>query len=248
MEFKSKEHLLDFLSNLEDCGFGSQGVCYYNSYDNNVYKIYHQFFDDIMDEDFIVKYKQEDILRFSDINNDTFIWPNDVVRVKDEVVGYKSKFVNARPLYKINPLMINLDKFEKSIELSRKDIDIISDRNVLIFDVMYNILYGNKFYVVDQDEYTFTDGNNAKLKDYNKANFDIELYYFLVDGIFQKFVDDNKVLKEMYDGKEAGVLEFLKLFRKSLSENVGRDIVRLSDAMSCVDNEQGTTRYQRILI
>ena len=248
MEFKSREHLLGFLSNLEDCGLGSQGVCYYNPYDNNVYKIYHQFFDDIVDEDFIVEYKQEDILRFSDIKNSTFIWPNDVVRVKDEVVGFKSKFVKARPLHKMNPLLINLDKFKKSIENARKDIDIISDRNVLTYDVMYNILYGDKFYVVDQDEYTFTDGDKAELKNYNKANFDIELYYFLVDGVFQQFVDDNKVLKEMYDGKEAGILEFLKLFRKSLSENVGRDITRLNDAISCVDNKQGVTRYQRILI
>ena len=49
MEFKNKKVMQIILNNLPIIGQGSQGICYYNKKDE-VYKIFHQAFED---DDFI---------------------------------------------------------------------------------------------------------------------------------------------------------------------------------------------------
>ena len=82
MNFKSEKQLKTYLNSLEFIGQGSQGICYLDKTNNTVIKIFHDFF-----EEGITSYKKEDIVRFNNIKNKTFIWASDVIMINDIVVG-----------------------------------------------------------------------------------------------------------------------------------------------------------------
>lgn len=244
MFFDSKEKLMDFLKyNLTFIGSGSQGECYLNVKNNTVYKIFLSYI-----EDSICYNKKEDILKFSNINNKTFLFANDVVMVNDDVVGYISKYVNATNLYKINPLNVNLNNFEKLVSSSLNDVDNISEKSIRLYDIPYNILLGRKLYVTDFDEFNYVDIDTQKLKKFNYHAFNIELFWFLVDGYFDELVNDNNELKEMYKNKE-NIILFLKMYRKVLSEYVGFDIDKLNKCKKYLNKRVSLKEpiYQRII-
>lgn len=101
MKFINREHFNMFLKNLKFLGVGSQGVCYLDEKHKVVYKVFHTYFDDEKSD-----YRVEEILRFSDIVNDTFIWPSDVISVRGEIVGYTMPYVRAKSLYENDPLLV----------------------------------------------------------------------------------------------------------------------------------------------
>ena len=243
MEFKSKEELLMFLKSLRMIGFGSQGTSYLNKKTGEVYKIFNQFIEDFMDDK--IKYTKKELMKFSNIKNKTFLWALDTISVKDEIVGYINSFVNAKPLYKINPLRINLNKFEKCIKNVQEDINILSDNSVLTYDIMYNILYGSRFFVTDFDEFNYSNLETKKLEQINNRNFNYELYYFLIDGYFDEFINDYDNLKKLYQEKDDDILYFINLFRKYLSEYVGKEIITLNDAPKCLNKVKKNMIYQR---
>ena len=59
-EFLSYIEFMENLGFLKEIGTGSQGVCYLNLFNNKVYKIYHQFFDD--NKEYDVEYKKEEAM------------------------------------------------------------------------------------------------------------------------------------------------------------------------------------------
>ena len=139
---------LDFHS-ISFIGSGSQGYCY--KIGNKVFKIFSEYIEEDFDEsEYFINYSCEDIMRFSTIANDTYVFPNDLIYVGDIIAGYVTNYVDGKSLYKINPLNISLDKFSESLESVPMDIKLISDNGVLSFDVAYNIMYGiGGFNVVD---------------------------------------------------------------------------------------------------
>ena len=214
VSFNNKNNFDLYLKRLFFLGMGSQGICYLDKKNKIVYKIFHGYFDD-EDEG----YTADDILKFSGIRNNTFIWPSDVV------------YANGR-ICDTDLLSTNLNLLEKAIDKSYCDIEILTKNNVCLYDVMYNILYSNgKINVIDSMEYNF---GNATLKE-NMAAFDAEIRYFLVDNYFDEFVNNDILLREMYhDKKNVTSLEFLRMFRNKLSEYIGTDIDKLEKAKKLV--------------
>ena len=227
VSFSNKDSFDLYLKKLLFLGMGSQGICYLDIKNKIVYKVFHGYFEN-EDEG----YNSEDILKFSGIKNSTFIWPSDVVYVGDRLVGYITPFVNADNLCKTNLLSTDLNVFERSIEKSYNDIETLTKNNVCLYDVMYNILCGNgKINVIDTMEYSY--GNTSLKK--NIAAFDIEIRYFLVDNYFDGFVNGDTLLREMYyDKKNVTSLEFLKAFRRKISEYIGTDVDKLEKAKKLV--------------
>lgn len=130
-------------------------------------------------------------------------------------------------------MSINLNDLEAAITKAYTDIQLITDNNVKAYDIMYNILYSRKkFSIIDTADYS------SKKVDFqtNVADFDEEIKCFLVDSYFNYFVSQDKILYNSYE--EASSLEFLKEFRKSLSEYAGEDIEILSKVKQLV-------RYER---
>ena len=230
MEFKSKKELLYKTIFLKEIGEGSQGICYLDKINNVVYKIYYDFL--YYNE---YNYNYQDIMKFSDIKNNTYVFPKDVICVNNKVVGYIEPYANSKDLTKINPLKISLDKLITNINKVRDDIELISERGILTYDVMYNVLYKNKFNVIDSDDYAIRDLDPSYLFDVNKERFDYAIYCFLIDSLFEEFVRNYKILKNMYKDKDADVTLFIELLRKYLSEYIGDEVNKLGDARKCMN-------------
>ena len=246
MEFYSRDEVIFQLILSKEIGSGSQGTCYLNAITNDVYKIFNQFFYLNIDEDEKVIYIKDEIMRYSHLINDTFIFPKDVITLNEEVIGYITNYVKAIPLNQTDPLKVDLNLLVKNIELAHRDIKYLSDHNVSTFDMFYNILYGNKFYVTDTDEFGYKK-NLASILDYNLSNFSCELYFFLIDGYFNEFINKNNILKKMYKENDLDILYFIHLFRKSLSEYLGKDINYLSEASKVLNKRKYYPKYMRFL-
>ena len=227
VSFNNKNNFDLYLKRLFFLGMGSQGICYLDKKNKIVYKIFLGYFDD-EDEG----YTADDILKFSGIRNNTFIWPSDVIYANGRIIGYTMPYVSSVNLCNTDLLSTNLNLLEKAIDKSYCDIEILTKNNVCLYDVMYNILYSNgKINVIDSMEYNFC---NASLKE-NMAAFDAEIRYFLVDNYFDEFVNNDILLREMYhDKKNVTSLEFLRMFRNKLSEYIGTDIDKLEKAKKLV--------------
>lgn len=236
MNFVSREHINAYLNNLKYLGQGSQGTCYLNTKTNTVFKIFNEFYDN---ED--PEYTEEFLLRFSNIKNNTFVWPNDVIKVKSNVVGYTMPYKKAKNLCDTNPLLINLNSLELATKNATEDIKLITDNSIKLFDVRYNVLYSNKkIYIIDTLEYrkrivTFNE---------NRQNLDDEIKLFLVDDYFDDYVKENKILSEMYKDKEVSGLDFLRSFKDSLSSYLEKDVIKLNDAKSLI-KKNNNSNYVR---
>lgn len=229
MNFKSEKQLKTYLNSLEFIGQGSQGICYLDKTNNTVIKIFHDFF-----EEGITSYKKEDIVRFNNIKNKTFIWATDVIMINDIVVGYTMPYISSRNLWKINPLMLNLDTLLKGIKNATLDFNILSENNIVIYDIMYNILYNNgTFKIIDTLEYSYGD----KVKD-NMRGFNLEIMLFLVDNYFNDFVNKNSILKEMYLSDSVSCIEFIEALRYALSSYIGTKITRLNEAKKLIRRKE----------
>ena len=248
MVFKRKEDLMLYLNKLTYIGFGSQAVVYLDKKSGNIFKVFHLFFEEPVDE-YFYEITSTELLRFSHIKNNTFIWPNSVIMVENKIVGYIRKYVNNKPLCEINPLNISLDRFSNFITDIQNDIEIISESGIKTYDMMYNVLYGNNgFKVIDHEEYVFSDKPVEELIRVNNDSLNYEIMYFLVDCYFNEFVNDYKLLKDMYNKPGIDILEIIKLFRNYLSEYVGNDIKRLRDAKVCINkNKNRVRKYERNL-
>lgn len=239
MLFKSKKSLFNYLLKLIRIGSGSQGVCYLDKANGRVYKIFHDFFDDDLEEEFKVNYKKEDFTKFSKISNDTYTFPEEIIMVGFKVYGYITKYARGLDLCGINPFTINLDTFTSDIINAHQGVEQLSQDQIMSYDVLYNILYGvNGFKIIDTTDYSFTDLDYQTLHKQNKEYFDRAVKLFLVNNFFNSFVNTQKDLKEMY--KDAGSLEFLKLFRQRLSEQLGNEVLYLRDAKDLVKYTKNT--------
>lgn len=244
MFFKNRMELLNFLRTCQMIGYGSQGTCYLNSTKNIVYKVFNQYLDE-EDNEYYIDYSKENIMRFSKIKNDTFIWADDLIYVNNEIVGYISNYVSAKSLYKINPLNVNLNELIDKLQIVKNDIKIISNHGVLLYDIVYNILYGENIYSIDFDEYAYSDMDNSKIIIENNKRFDYEIYMFLIENYFNEFILSNNMLNRIYEAKELDVIEFIKLLKNELSGLLGHDIEYLNSAKSYLNKNKVKTIYQR---
>ena len=225
MEFSRKE-LDNLLYNLVYIGSGSQGTCYLDKSTNTVYKVFHSYSD--RESSF---YSVSDIMSIKDEFNNTYYFPKDVILVNGKVEGYTLDYFKGYNLCMMNPFNINLDSFEVILSKVYSDIRSISDKNILSYDVLYNIMYSKeKLAVIDTLDYTiFSD-----TYDINRYNFDLGIKLFLVDGYFDHFIYSDILLREFFESKDVSSLEFLKVFRKKLSEYLDYRVCALNDASSLV--------------
>lgn len=240
MKFINREHLDTFLKNLKVLGSGSQGICYLDKNNKIVYKIFMDYYDE---EE--AMYTENDILKFSNVKNNTFIWPNDVIKVGNSIVGYTMPYKRSKSLYQVNPLLVNLDSLDKAFVNIEEDIKKLTDNGIRIYDLRYNTLYNNgKIYVIDTLDYSY---RNVTYNE-NREAFDLELMLFLVDTYFDDFVNNDKLLKEMYMGFEVRGVDFLRVFRNKLSTYMGKDIKKLQSAKSLIKSNNSNSIYKREII
>ncbi len=236
MIFNTKEELNLFIKKLIYIGEGTQGKCYLDKNNLLVYKFFwHCFLEDEFDLSY---FSEDDILKFSHLKANTIIFPKEVIYLDKEVIGYTTRYRNAPNLYKLNPLNLSLDRLTKLIEIALKEIIYLSKKGVCMYDVLYNVLLGRKIYIIDTLEYTLRSGNYADILRHNLKAFNIEIMSFLIDGIFDGVINNNKSLNDMYHHKDlVSLIDFINELRSYLSKILAKDITYLKEAKSLQDTQ-----------
>lgn len=243
MKFNNDLIFNNYLKECQELGFGAQGTVYLDKTKNLAIKVYHQYFDRYED-DYI--WKKEDILKFNGFQNNTYIFPSDILSVNKEIIGEISRYVKGKNLDKINPLTINIDEFIKAIDKCLNDVKEISKQHIVSYDTAYNTMYnGNSIHIIDTTEYTISNLSEEKIIKINQDNFNMTIMTFLIDSYFEEFIENNKILKEMYLEKNVDILEFLRLYKLKLSEYIGFEIKELKDASKCLNKKPRITKYIR---
>ena len=239
MKFNNKSDLYYFLNNnTKYLGHGSEAECYNDK--TNVYKIYYE------DEEFPVMYSKDEVLQFKNIDTSTFVFPNDVIFVKNELVGIISKYVKADTLFSINPLTVPLNDFIDKLKIAYNDIKYISELGVITEDIPYNTLLGDNIYIVDTESYRLSNKNSNIIYKNNIDCFNYGIMSFLTSGLFECVIKENKILNQMQKtyGKDISVIEYLKLLKDYLSSLVGKQIETLEEAKAYTNY---TTKYNKLL-
>ena len=133
-------------------------------------------------------------------------------------------------MYKLDPLSIDLINLEKAVKKVYLDLKLLDDNNVVIYDIMYNLLYNNSnLYAIDNTEYSI--GSNT-CDNYNI--FAKSVIYFLIDGYFNTYISNNKILNDMLNTIDINLLDFLKEFRLRLSIDLDKNINKLHEARKLI--------------
>ena len=151
-------------------------------------------------------------------------------------------YKKSKNLYEINPLLVNLNILENATIKAEEDVKLLTDNKVKLYDVRYNILYLNgTMNIIDTLEYSSREVTYEE----NRQNIDEELMLFLVDNYFDNFVKSDKLLKEMYMEFQVRGVDFLRVFRRKLSEYMDKDIVKLNEAKTLVRRNSNNPVYIR---
>ncbi len=226
MNFTSEKEFNEFKKILTFLAAGSQGECFLDDKKKIVYKLFF----DCFDEDYSCYYDKDEILRFNHLKNKTFIWPTNLITCNSKIIGYTAPYIKAQNLYKTNPLTINLDNLELAIKKAYVDLKLLEKNNIVIFDIMYNLLFSKtNLYAIDNTEYCKGEETIENYRAFGKS-----ISYFLVDGYFNDFIKQDKILNEMFYSLDINILEFLKEFRMKLSANIGSEITKLQEAKKLI--------------
>ena len=238
MKFASKREFNSYLDNLRIIGCGENGASYLDNEHNIVLKVYHDYeiddkmshiysgyehnlsylFDGEAEEEIKPRVTKEDILKFSAIENDTFIWPKDIIEVNGEIAGYYYPYIIGVNLSSITTHDFQFKKLIEAITSSIDDIKRITASKVRITKLENNILYQNKLNklkVVGTSNYKFDQ--EVTLEE-NLAVFEKELKTVLVTKRAYH-INDNallKILYDIYDNKQKSVKDFIEIMQKEL--------------------------------
>ncbi len=240
MVFNNRGEVEQFRQSLNYLNQGSQGVCY--KLDKMVYKFYHDYWE--VDDDY-ASFDKEKILAFRHIKSSTFVFPQDVMMLEGKVIGDITVYKRAKSLSEINPLNVNLERFIRLVKKAQEDIYDITSKKVKCYDVMYNILLGSRLYIIDTLEYSFSKLDYEEVLKNNLNGFNLEIIYFLVDGLFKDVVNSYPKLKDMYEARRSVL--FIEELQKYLEKLLGKKIVYLREAIELRDKKESlqTEKYER---
>ena len=175
----------------------------------------------------------EKILKFKEFKSKTYLFPYKVFYIDDKLMGYITKYSRGKNLIEVPRDTIRFDKFISGVKKVENDCNILSQKGIMTFDILFNILYKNGvFYIIDTCDYEIVDKDCKELYKDNISYFNYSLLEFLVKDRFYKFVFTSKELSELYKEAENGesIILFLKTLRQRLSEYCDKDVKVVRDA------------------
>ena len=225
MHFQSEEHLNCFIKNLQFIGLGSEGSCYR------------------LDKGTVFKHlcgpcyqqrEKEEILQFKDINIPNYVFAQNIVYLKEEIIGVLMQYINGENLethnlYKVR--IINLIKaFDDLIEATRK----LSNLGIGVFDVCsVNVIYNKtRLYLIDTMDYSRVDIDSEKLFKENMSRITWNIHNTIFPFSIIKFISSIPELKDFKHDKEllSNPSYFFKILLKELNEYIGYEVKTLEEA------------------
>lgn len=208
---------------------------------------------DLMDESLLyfkspeeMIYKEEDLLRFSDVDVKSYYFTKSVMYVDNDLRCAIMRKCNGYVVNYIDPLSVTLSLLLKAIDDFTEDTKEISKQHILGYDMLSNFMFdGVKFGAIDTIHYSFSDKDENKIFNHNISYFNEEVARFITELYFKKFVLQDKELSEMYNSIETGEFKdlknYAKTFAKKLSEYCDKDIIYLSDASKAIKENDDMT-------
>ena len=192
--FQSEEHLNSLIKNLHFIGIGSEGCCYKLTKDVVFKHLNGPAYE---------KKDTKEILQFKDINIPNYVFVQNLVYIKDEIVGVLMRYINGKSvedkLYQVQ--ILNLIKaFDDLISATKK----LSNLGVSVFDVCsVNMLYNkSKFYLIDTMDYKRKDiDSNIIFKD-NMTMITADIYHAIFPFPILKFINSIPEIKDFRKDKE----------------------------------------------
>ena len=141
-------------------GTGAEGTCYLAPKEQNVYKKFYRR------NTIFPYYKVSDILTTKDIQIDSFVFPEVLFCHRKYLYGYLARYISDDLFYlghrsnykKMYP--IDFEQMRRAYEWVRKDIERLSNANILMDDLFTNLLFdGQKFYMIDTCGYQVVNFN-----------------------------------------------------------------------------------------
>ena len=173
------------------------------------------------------------INQFIDLKNQTYLFPYKAFYIDDKLMGYITKYSRGKNLIELSRDNINFDKFISGVKKVENDCNILSQKGIMTFDILFNILYKNGvFHIIDTCDYEIVDKDCKELYKDNISYFNYSLLEFLVKDRFYKFVFTSKELRELYEEAENGesIIPFLERLRQRLCEYCDEDVKSVIDA------------------
>lgn len=190
------------------------------------------------------------LLKYSDIENESYYFTKNVFLVNGLIKAYTMKKCPGYNLTRINPLTISLNELLKAYTTFEKDTKSISDMHIKGYDMMFNFMYdGNRFGAIDTIHYYTSKEDSKNIFDSNICAFNNEVALLLVDGFFENFVKQDSNLHELYEmaikNKAFNLTLFITLFKERLSEYCGKEVKYLDDARKALKISK--TSYPRTM-
>lgn len=230
----SESELNEIIKAGNEIGFGSEGDAYALK-DGSVLKVLNYDEDELEEEG----YEANNMLKFSDVENDSYYFAKRLYIVNEYVRAYISKRCPGYNLSALEPSYLNINNLLDSYDCFYDDTKLLSSMGIKAVDIMYNTLYdGKRFGAIDTLWYEKSSLDKDKIMNGNISQFNLELAYLLIDGRFEVFVNNTPELKEIYKAINAcenvPMKEFIKLFVRKLSSYCDSEIVCLKDAQKAI--------------
>lgn len=167
-EFSSDNDFKAYLKEkgLKEKGCGSEGTFYYSWIDKIGYKVFDQ------DN----SYNPELIIMDDEVNIDAFIFPKELLVIKNKLKGYTSRIVKNNIFSDSNLEYFSMDSIDfgalkEAYKVFKIETALLSSKGIAIFDLANNLVYnGKRIYAIDTCSYYRT--NDKHVLRYNNSCLD----------------------------------------------------------------------------
>lgn len=231
------ETLDEFLSYLKPLGVGGEGSCYvfrgralkvfdgpkYSSLscnsDEGLLYFSPDFYDYDIDETLIPD--EEYIMRYSSIQNDTFVFADGIFRTNNKIRGLFMPLITMPRLREFRVASTKYDSLIRALKKCTKDVKLISSYGIEIVDVAdVNIFFdGRNFKIADTLEYKDNDAEPDIVLKTNVTTVSKFLIEYFTKGNIKRSLKLNKNMLDLYRDRKN--IECPSMFFTELKRHLG---------------------------
>ena len=223
LHFPNEEEFNWLIEKLDFIGIGSEGVCYKLNDKAALKHLCGPAYE---------KQTKEEILQFKDIDISNYIFIQNLVYVKDEIVGVLMQYINGKNLENklYREKILRLIKAIDDLVMATKRL---SNKGISVFDVCpINMLYNNKFYLIDTMSYTKVDLENNKLFKDNMSKVTYSVYHAILPLPILYFINSIPEIKNFRKDKEllSNPSYVMRILLNNLNEYLGYEVKSFEEA------------------
>lgn len=197
-------------------GIGSEGICLLSKEDKHLYK---KIDNDALKE-IGLNYDAKKIITTDDIDLSKFILPQELYILKEQLLGYKTKYIKPKDLFNLENLellikerLFNEENFLKAYDKIEKEVFLLSKEKIKIYDLNYNLIFtGKQLYGIDTCGY---ERVNESIEDYNYQQLHDSIKDIFYTALSQYTLLPDKYLKEL--DEEKNMVKYTKKLTKLIN-------------------------------